>query len=165
MCGRFTLRTSPQRLLDDFGASFPEFTPRYNIAPTQLVFALRAGPDGTGREAAAFRWGLVPSWAKDIKLAAKSINARGETVAEKPMFRAAMKRRRCLVIADDLREEPIDEFLQEARELQRNLPIFVITDPDDVAEAVSAMRHGATAVIEIPPSYAALCDEVSRAVQ
>jgi FixJ family two-component response regulator len=71
----------------------------------------------------------------------------------------------CLVIADDLHEEPIDEFLREARELQRNLPIFVITDPDDVAEAVSAMRHGATAVIEIPPSYAALCDEVTRAIQ
>ena len=71
----------------------------------------------------------------------------------------------CLVIADDLREEPIDEFLQEARELQRNLPIFVITDPDDVAEAVSAMRHGATAVIEIPPSYSTLREEVSRALQ
>jgi FixJ family two-component response regulator len=71
----------------------------------------------------------------------------------------------CLVIADDLREEPLDEFLQEARELYRNLPIFVITDPDDVAEAVAAMRHGATAVIEIPPSYAALCEEVARATQ
>ena len=71
----------------------------------------------------------------------------------------------CLVIADDLREEPIDEFLQEARELHRNLPIFVITDPDDVAEAVSAMRHGATAVIEIPPSYSTLRDEVTRAMQ
>ena len=71
----------------------------------------------------------------------------------------------CLVIADDLHEEPIDEFLQEARELHRNLPIFVITDPDDVAEAVSAMRHGATAVIEIPPSYAALREEVARAIQ
>ena len=71
----------------------------------------------------------------------------------------------CLVIADDLREEPLDEFLREARELHRNLPIFVITDPDDVAEAVSAMRHGATAVIEIPPSYAALREEVARALQ
>ena len=71
----------------------------------------------------------------------------------------------CLIIADDLREEPLDEFLQEARELHRNLPIFVITDPDDVAEAVSAMRHGATAVIEIPPSYAALREEVARALQ
>jgi FixJ family two-component response regulator len=71
----------------------------------------------------------------------------------------------CLVIADDLHEESLDEFLQEARELHRNLPIFVITDPDDVAEAVSAMRLGATAVIEIPPSYAALREEVARAVQ
>lgn len=71
----------------------------------------------------------------------------------------------CLVIADDLQEGPIDEFLREARELHRNLPIFVITDPDDVAEAVSAMRHGATAVIEIPPSYAALREEVARAMQ
>ena len=71
----------------------------------------------------------------------------------------------CLVIADDLSEEPVDEFLLEARELQRNLPIFVITDPDDVAEAVSAMRHGATAVIEIPPSYAVLCEEITRAMQ
>src|SRR5688572_19160615 len=71
----------------------------------------------------------------------------------------------CLVIADDLQEEPVDEFLQEARGRHRNLPIFVITDPDDVAEAVSAMRHGATAVIEIPPSYATLCDEVTRATR
>jgi DNA-binding NtrC family response regulator len=71
----------------------------------------------------------------------------------------------CLVIADDLREEPIDEFLQAARGLHRNLPIFVITEPDDVAEAVSAMRHGATAVIEIPPSYAALREEVARVMQ
>ena len=67
--------------------------------------------------------------------------------------------------SDDLREEPQDDFLQEARELRRNLPIFVITDPDDMAEAVSAMRHGATAVIEIPPSYAALREEVTRAMQ
>jgi len=70
----------------------------------------------------------------------------------------------CLVIADDLREEPLNDFLQEARELHRNLPIFVITAPDHIAEAVAAMQHGATAVIEIPPSYAVLCDEVTRAV-
>jgi DNA-binding NtrC family response regulator len=87
------------------------------------------------------------------------------TSLESALAQASSKDAACLVIADDLREEPIDEFLQEARELQRNLPIFVITDPDDVAEAVSAMRHGATAVIEIPPSYAALRDEVARATQ
>jgi len=87
------------------------------------------------------------------------------TSLESALAQASSKDAGCLVIADDLREEPIDEFLQEARELQRNLPIFVITEPDDVAEAVSAMRHGATAVIEIPPSFAALCDEVKRAMQ
>ena len=87
------------------------------------------------------------------------------TSLESTLEQANSKDAGCLVIADDLREEPIDEFLREARELHRNLPIFVITDPDDVAEAVSAMRHGATAVIEIPPSYAALCEEVSRATQ
>jgi FixJ family two-component response regulator len=87
------------------------------------------------------------------------------TSLESALAQANSKDAGCLVIADDLREERIDEFLQEARELQANLPIFVITEPDDVAEAVSAMRHGATAVIEIPPSYAALCDEVARAMQ
>jgi FixJ family two-component response regulator len=71
----------------------------------------------------------------------------------------------CLVIADDLEDEPIDDFLQEARELQRSLPIIVITDRDDIAEAVSAMRHGASAVIAIPPSYAMLCEQVSRATR
>lgn len=100
MCGRFTLRTSPQKLLENFGVSFPEFNPRYNIAPTQLVLAIRATPNGAGRQAAAFRWGLVPSWAKDLKSGTKTINARAETVAEKPMFRAAFKKRRCLVLAD-----------------------------------------------------------------
>ncbi len=87
------------------------------------------------------------------------------TSLESALAQTRSKDAACLVIADDLREEPIDEFLQEARGIQRNLPIFVITDPDDVAEAVSAMRHGATAVIEIPPSYAALCEEVTRALQ
>jgi len=85
------------------------------------------------------------------------------TSLESTLAQASSADAGCLVIADDLREEPLDDFLQEARELYRNLPIFVITDPDDVAEAVAAMRHGATAVIEIPPSYSALCDEVTRA--
>jgi DNA-binding NtrC family response regulator len=71
----------------------------------------------------------------------------------------------CLVIADDLREEGVDEFLQEARERHRSLPIIVITDPHDLAEAVSAMRLGATVVVEIPPSYAKLCEQVNRAMQ
>lgn len=84
---------------------------------------------------------------------------------ESALAQAGAAEAACLIIADDLHDEPIDEVLQEARGRLRNLPIVVITDPDDVAEAVSAMRHGATAVIEIPPSYSALCEEVARAVQ
>ena len=71
---------------------------RFNIAPTQTVPVVRQG--ATGRELAIMRWGLIPSWAKDMKLAATMINARAETVAEKPAFRSAFKRRRCLVPAD-----------------------------------------------------------------
>lgn len=87
------------------------------------------------------------------------------TSLESALAEASSAEAGCLVIADDLREEPIDEFLQEARELQRNLPIFVITDRDDIAEAVSAMRHGATAVIEMPNSFSTLRTEVTRAMQ
>ncbi len=87
------------------------------------------------------------------------------TTLESALAQSSAANAGCLVIADDLQEEPVDDFLQEARGRHRNLPIFVITDPDDMAEAVSAMRHGATAVIEIPPSYAMLCDEVTRATR
>ncbi len=87
------------------------------------------------------------------------------TTLESALAESSADNAGCLVIADDLQEEAVDEFLQEARGRHRNLPIFVITDPDDMAEAVSAMRHGATAVIEIPPSYAMLCEEVTRATR
>lgn len=73
--------------------------PRYNIAPTQDVPVVRTTPDGQ-RELVMMRWGLVPSWADDPAIGNRMINARGETVAEKPSFRAALKKRRCLVVAD-----------------------------------------------------------------
>jgi putative SOS response-associated peptidase YedK len=100
MCGRYTLRTPLSVLATQFafdlGPMLPSFEPRYNIAPTQDVPAVRLA-DGN-REFVTLRWGLIPSWAKDAKLA--QINARGDTVATKPMFRAAYKKRRCLVLAD-----------------------------------------------------------------
>jgi putative SOS response-associated peptidase YedK len=103
MCGRFTLTTPLEALrhLFDFAES-PNLRPRYNIAPTQSVPVVRAG-EGQGqnqRSLVTMRWGLVPSWAKDIKIASRMINARGETVAEKPSFRKAFRARRCLVPAD-----------------------------------------------------------------
>ncbi len=99
MCGRFTLRTPANVLVRQFALAFePELRPRYNIAPTQDVPVVRSS--GGGREWAQLRWGLIPSWAKDPSMGSRMINARSETVAEKPSFRAAFKRRRCLVVAD-----------------------------------------------------------------
>jgi putative SOS response-associated peptidase YedK len=81
-------------------AGFPDLAPRYNIAPTQPVAAVRAGE--AGRECVRLRWGLVPSWARDTKQA--PINARAETAADKPMFRAALRKKRCLIPADGFYE-------------------------------------------------------------
>ena len=104
MCGRFTLATSAETLASLFaGLELPPLKPRYNIAPTQMVSCIRAGNDGDV-EYAELRWGLVPSWSKDLKMGARMINARGETVGEKPAFRSAFKRRRCLILADGFYE-------------------------------------------------------------
>lgn len=99
MCGRFALRTPPNRLAQEFHvAEVPEMEARYNIAPSQDVLAVRGAAGG--REAKLLRWGLIPSWAKDASLGAKLINARSETVEEKPAFREAFKHRRCIIPAD-----------------------------------------------------------------
>ncbi len=89
-----------------FGVAMGEHAPRYNIAPSQGILVARAAPDGGvgAREAAVLRWGLVPSWAKDADIGNRMINARAETVAEKPSFRAAFRRRRCLVPASGFYE-------------------------------------------------------------
>ena len=107
MCGRFTLRTSTKSIADLFSGlevDLPDepIEPNYNVAPTHTVAAVRNQHEQN--EFAFLRWGLLPSWAKEKKLAARMINARGETVSEKPAFRAAFKRRRCLVIADGFYE-------------------------------------------------------------
>ncbi|MBN2386735.1 MAG: SOS response-associated peptidase [Anaerolineales bacterium] len=99
MCGRFALTIDPS----DLAEAFPEFAfptgfgPRFNIAPTQPILALPN--DGTNR-ADFFTWGLIPSWAKDPAIGNRMINARSETLAEKPAYRAAYKYRRCLIFAD-----------------------------------------------------------------
>lgn len=109
MCGRFTLRTPPAEISSLFSVQLPiefqtqAFVPRYNIAPSQDVSVIVSDEAGH-RQWKLFRWGLVPSWAKDLKIGYKMINARGETLAEKPSFRSAYKKRRCLVIADGFYE-------------------------------------------------------------
>lgn len=104
MCGRFTLTQSPERIADLFELeALPQFVAGFNIAPTQPVPVIRCGP-AAQRQFDYLYWGFVPSWAKDPSIGARMINARSETVAEKPAFRTAFKRRRCLVLADGFYE-------------------------------------------------------------
>ena len=102
MCGRFTLKTPNPRLQELFGLDDrPHLVPRFNIAPTQSVFTIRASAAAAElREAVMMRWGLIPFWAKDMAIGNTLINARAETVAEKPSFRQAFSKRRCLIPAD-----------------------------------------------------------------
>jgi putative SOS response-associated peptidase YedK len=103
MCGRFTLTLDPGDLQDElnFDISSVDLSPRYNIAPSQPVAAVR---DGNSRKVELFQWGLVPSWAKDVSIGYKMINARSETISEKPSFRTAFSRKRCLIPADGFYE-------------------------------------------------------------
>ncbi|MFH1574977.1 MAG: SOS response-associated peptidase [Acidobacteriota bacterium] len=103
MCGRFSLVRDGTRLLASFpGFTFPDNPPqRYNIAPSLQVLAV---PNDGSRAARAFEWGLIPFWAKDPKIGSRMINARCETLAEKPSFREAYKHRRCLIPADGFYE-------------------------------------------------------------
>jgi len=103
MCGRFTLTVNPADLQDNFNNyTFPaKFAPRFNIAPTQPVLAI---PNDDKFKADFFIWGLIPMWAKDPTIGSRLINARGETVAEKPSFRGSYRHKRCLILADGFYE-------------------------------------------------------------
>jgi putative SOS response-associated peptidase YedK len=100
MCGRFALPWPSKKVQEHFMLpDIPEMTPRYNIAPSQSVAVIRQMSKDRLRQFGMLRWGLIPFWAKDKKIGYKMINARGETITEKPSFRAAFKKRRCLVAA------------------------------------------------------------------
>lgn len=104
MCGRFAFYSPAEATAALFGATPSEdVKPRYNIAPTQYVAAVR-DDEKELRELVMLRWGLVPFWAKDPSIGNRMINARAETVAEKPSFRNAYRKRRCLVLADGFYE-------------------------------------------------------------
>lgn len=105
MCGRFTLSSPTQQLALQFEVTeAPSLEPRYNIAPTQPVATVRLTRDGSARELVILQWGLVPFWAKDPEVGERLINARAETLVERPAFREAYRRRRCLVLADGFYE-------------------------------------------------------------
>ena len=101
MCGRYTLITAPDVLRRQFDLEeIPLLFSRYNVAPTQQVAAVRRAAAGAGRELVFLRWGLIPSWAEDTTIGNRLLNARADTVADKPSFRSAFRSRRCLVLAD-----------------------------------------------------------------
>jgi putative SOS response-associated peptidase YedK len=109
VCGRFAFFSPADAVAALFGAGntadayIAGLPPRYNIAPTQHVFACRHDVSGN-IEATALRWGLIPFWAKEASIGQRMINARAETVAEKPAYRAAFRHRRCVVLADGFYE-------------------------------------------------------------
>jgi putative SOS response-associated peptidase YedK len=106
MCARFTLRRRLNLIMQELADTLPvglfDFDPEpaFNISPTQKVAAVRATPDAGRNELVLLKWGLIPSWSKDPKIATSCINCRAETIAEKPAFRSAFKKRRCLILGD-----------------------------------------------------------------
>ena len=118
MCGRFTLFEPDKVLSKEFGvSSIPPLSSRYNIAPSQPGVAVRTVAAGSGREFALLRWGLIPSWSKDPAIGNRLINARAETAQEKPSFRNAFKRHRCLI--------PTNGFYEWQRLERGKQPYFV----------------------------------------
>jgi putative SOS response-associated peptidase YedK len=116
MCGRYAVISAPEAIRALLGyAERPNFPPRYNIAPTQPIAIVRV-IDGK-RQFALVRWGFIPSWVKDPKTVSLMFNARGETAAEKPAYRNAVKRRRCLV--------PADGFYEWKRDGERKRPHWI----------------------------------------
>jgi len=105
MCGRYTLRSKPMAIAEEFDLpEVPPLHPRFNIAPNQPVAVVRFDPSEGSRRLDFLTWGLVPSWADDPSIGDRMINARAETVADKPAFRHPFRTRRCLVVADGFYE-------------------------------------------------------------
>ncbi len=112
MCGRYYRRSDKQRIAEAFRIGIPptfDILPSYNVAPQTFQPIVRLDAESRQRELALLRWGLIPFWAKDAKIGYSTINAKAETLATAPAFRAALKRRRCLVPADGFYEwQPLD---------------------------------------------------------
>jgi putative SOS response-associated peptidase YedK len=117
MCGRYSLTISMGEMVKAFGVlPGDELVPRYNIAPTQTVPVVCQNGDGT-RHLRQYRWGLIPHWAKDASIGSRMINARCETVAEKPAFRGAIRYRRCLI--------PASGFFEWKQSENKRVPFYI----------------------------------------
>jgi putative SOS response-associated peptidase YedK len=120
MCGRFVQVEKPEFYAEHFGAQFVRtetLRQSFNVAPTSQVYAIADHEDD--RVLTSFRWGLIPSWARDRKIGTRAINARSETAADKPMFRSSFTKRRCLI--------PIDGFYEWQRKEKGKLPHYIFS--------------------------------------
>jgi putative SOS response-associated peptidase YedK len=135
MCGRYFLQRDPAGLVRYFDASppTPNHPPSWNMAPTQPGLVLRRNPESGTRHLDVLRWGLVPRWARDAGGAARLINARAETLTEKPSFREAFRKRRCLV--------PMDGFYEWAQDVTPKQP-FAVALRDGALMAVAGLWEG-----------------------
>jgi len=132
MCGRFAFYSPSEATAALFGVDdAPHIDPRFNIAPTQTIAAIRSAE--AGREFALLRWGLVPFWAKDPSIGNRMINARAETVAKKPAFRAAYRHRRAIVLADG--------FYEWRREGDTKTPYFITLDSGEPFALAGLWEH------------------------
>jgi len=146
MCGRFALGIPRKGLRARFElGDVPQAPARYNIAPGQLLESVVETPEH--REMRLFKWGLVPSWAKDAAMGYKMINARSETVALKPAFKAAMRRRRCLI--------PAQGFYEWRDENGKRQPWFITSKiPEEVLAFAGIWEHFESAAGELIQSAA-----------
>jgi putative SOS response-associated peptidase YedK len=133
MCGRFAL-PNPEELADHFSVNNrPDLTPRYNIAPSQNIPTIRLISHASGREIVMLRWGLIPFWAKDRKIGYKMINARAESVADKPAFRAAFRQRRCLI--------PATGFFEWSHKNKTKQPYFIRLKDSNILAFAGLWEH------------------------
>lgn len=131
MCGRYTLQVSPETLAAQLELDqVPDLVPRYNIAPTQNAPVVRLSLPEEARALTMMRWGLVPFWTKDPKIGNRMINARSETAASKPAFRAAFAKRRCIV--------PADGFYEWRKSSEGKQPYRIVVD-DGVPFAMAGL--------------------------
>lgn len=168
MCGRFTLFSSEQELIDYFQVANEFFIkPRYNIAPSQQILTIIE--DKGERRAGQLTWGLIPFWAKNKRIGSKMINARGETIAEKPSFKRAFQSRRCIIPTNgfyewkkigrnkqpyfiSMKEEPLFAFAglwEKWVDQQTNEAIFSCTIITTTAnDAIKALHHRMPVILD-----------------
>jgi putative SOS response-associated peptidase YedK len=157
MCGRFTLHIPPELLAEIFGlVSIPDFQARYNIAPTQKVPVIRQDAGGQ-RQLALLHWGLIPSWAKDPSIGNRMINARAETVHEKPAFRNAIKYHRCLI--------PANGFYEWRQEGKTKTPLYVRLKDETMMCFAGLWEHWKSPEGEIIESFTILTTSSNKLVE